>query len=90
MKKLLRKTIRKKKQKPVNNRRVIFPEARGRTVELVELFTDSDFPCVSIRFQDSTDLTVVIDPVLTFSASFSKWKDGNECVLKRWPLIRSE
>ena len=90
MKKLLRKKIRTKKPKPLNHRGVIFPEVRGRTVELVELFTDSDFPCVSIRFQDATDLTVVIDPALTFSASFSKWKDGNECVLKRWPLVRSE
>jgi len=88
----MKKPSRKKasRKNPIYNRRVVFPEAKGRTVELVELFTDPDFPCVSIRFDDSTDLTVVIDPVLTFSASFSKWKEGNERVLMRWPMIRSE
>ena len=44
----------------------------GRTVEKVELSTDSDFPCVSIRFQDNTDLTVIIDPWLTFQADYSR------------------
>jgi hypothetical protein len=86
------KESRKKapRKRPRNARRLVFPQAKGRTVEWVELSTDLDFPCVSIRFQDSTDLTVVIDPLLTFSASFSKWKEGNERVLMRWPMIRSE
>ena len=66
-----------------------FPEARGRTVEKVELSTDSDFPCISIRFQDNTDLTVVIDTALTFQADYSRWKAGNQKVLKRWPVFRS-
>ena len=75
---------------PRNVRRLTFPQAKGKTVELVELFTHRDFPSVSIRFDDSTDLTVVIDPVLTFSATFSRWKKGNDRVLKRWPAIRGE
>jgi hypothetical protein len=54
------------------------------------LSTDSDFPCVSIRFTDSTDLTVVIDPWLTFQVDYSKWKAGNQKVLKRWPVFRSD
>ncbi len=45
-------------------RLVEFPQARGRTVERVELNLDSDFHCISIRFQDETDLTFVIDPAL--------------------------
>ena len=59
-------------------------------MEKVELSADSDFPCVSIRFQDNTDLTVVIDPWLTFQADYSRWKDGNQKVLKRWPVFRSD
>jgi hypothetical protein len=50
---------------------------------------DSDFPCISIRFQDNTDLTVVIDPGLTFTDEYSRWKDGNQKVLKRWPAVHS-
>ena len=64
------------KERPVP-RLVEFPEARGRTVERVELNLDSDFHCISIRFQDETDLTFVIDPALTFRADYSKWKAGN-------------
>jgi len=68
---------------------VEFPQAKGRTVEKVELNLDSDFHCISIRFQDDTDLTFVIDPALTFRADYSEWKAGNQKVLKRWPAIRS-
>jgi hypothetical protein len=71
-------------------RLVNFPQARGRTVEKVELSLDSDFHCVSIRFKDNTDLTVVIDPALTFQATYSEWKAGNQRVLKRWPMVRSQ
>ena len=79
-----------KQPKARYSRLVEFPEARGRTVEKVELSTDSDFPCISIRFQDNTDLTVVIDPWLTFQADYSRFKDGNQTVLKRWPVFRSD
>jgi hypothetical protein len=71
-------------------RLVEFPQARGRTVEMVELSADSDFYCVSIRFKDDTDLTVVIDMGLTFRAEYSEWKAGNQNILKRWPVIRSQ
>ena len=79
-----------KQRKSRHSRLVEFPEARGRTVEKVELCTASDFPCISIRFQDNTDLTVVIDPWLTFQADYSKWTAGNQKVLKRWPVFRSD
>ena len=70
-------------------RLVKFPQVRGRTVEKVELSLDSDFHCISIRFKDNTDLTVVIDTTLTFRAEYSKWKAGNQSVLKRWATVRS-
>jgi hypothetical protein len=43
-----------------------------------------------IRFQDNTDLSVVIDPWLTFRADYSTWMAGNQKVLKRWPVFRSD
>ncbi|HEY4676427.1 MAG TPA: hypothetical protein VIJ01_04665 [Candidatus Angelobacter sp.] len=66
-----------------------FPQVKGRTVDMVELSLDSDFQCVSIRFKDKTDLTVVIDTALTFQAQYSEWKAGEQKVLKRWPAVRS-
>jgi hypothetical protein len=44
----------------------------------------------SIRFTDRTNLTVVIDPWLSFQADYSRWKAGNQRVLKRWPVFRSD
>jgi hypothetical protein len=79
-----------RQRKTSYSRVVQFPEVRGLTVEKVALSADSDFPCVSIRFTDSTDLTVVIDPWLTFQVDYSKWKAGNQKVLKRWPVFRSD
>jgi hypothetical protein len=79
-----------RQRKTSYSRVVQFPEVRGLTVEKVALSTDSDFPCVSIRFQDNTDLTVVIDPWLTFQVDYSRWKAGNQKVLKRWPVFRSD
>ncbi len=57
---------------------------------MVELNLDSDFNCINIRFQDETDLTFIIGAALTFRADYSKWKAGNQKVLKRWPVLRSE
>lgn len=80
--------LKPKKSPP--DRMVVFPQAKGRVVELVELIADGDYNCVSIRFQDKTDLTVVIDPALTFKAEFSDWKTHEQRVLKRWRTVRSE
>ena len=77
------------RRKDPYTRLVKFPQTRGRTVEMVELSLDSEFQCISIRFKDNTDLTVVIDTALTFRAEYSKWKAGNQTVLKRWPAVRN-
>ena len=84
-----KRRLTRKQMKPPYDRWVEFPQAKGRTVEMVELIVDADYHCVSIRFEDKTDLSVVIDPCLTFNASFSDWKTGDERVLKRWPALRS-
>lgn len=90
-KKAPRKAHRVQKQPRTRRSRLVeFPEARGRMVDRVGLSADSDFPCISIRFTDSTDLTFVIDPALIFQADFSRWKDGNQKMLKRWPVFRSD
>lgn len=84
-----KKPAQKARRDAPDARLVKFPQAKGRTVERVELSLDSDFQCVSIRFKDNTDLTVVIDTALTFRAEYSEWKGGNQKVVKRWPVIRS-
>jgi hypothetical protein len=80
-----------KKRRPINKRSntsIAFPEMKGRTVEQIEVWLSSDYPCVSIRFQDKTDFTVQIDTRLILNAVHSDWKTGNQRVLKRWPALR--
>jgi len=88
MPKQSRKKPSAKTRRDATARLVKFPQVRGRTVEKVELSLDSDFRCVSIRFKDKTDLTVVIDAGLSFQAQYSEWKAGNQKVLKRWPVAQ--
>lgn len=79
------------RKRPTRKARLIeFPQARGKTVETVELNLDSDFSCISIRFEDNTDLTVVVNPWLTFRADYHTWADGEQKVLKRWHVLRSD
>lgn len=66
---------------------VQYTEMKGRTVERIEVYLSSDYPCVSVRFEDKTDFTVEIDARLVFTAQHSDWKTGNMRVLKRWPAI---
>lgn len=68
-----------------------FDEARGKTVEFVEVDMNFDFPCVEIGFQDKTALHFVLG-IAGFIAEpeYSVWKDGNQRVLKQWPEIRSD
>jgi hypothetical protein len=55
-----------KSRKPRYAHRQEFPEAKGRVVEMIELIADGECHCVSVRFEDSTDLTVMVEPALTF------------------------
>ena len=78
-----------KSRKPAYERAITFPQARGRTVETVEVIAESDHHSVTIRFQDNTDLELMIDPALAFRAVLYDWKSGSQRELKRWPAIHS-
>jgi hypothetical protein len=55
----------------------------------VYVTTESDLNCVTLCFDDNTELVVDVEPCLSFKASYSAWKTGNERVIKRWPRVRS-
>lgn len=68
-----------------------FPAMTGKAVEFVEVFNDTDFHSISIRFSDKTELAFIIDPEpgFTIEQCYSGWKTGDERILRRWPTIRS-
>jgi hypothetical protein len=65
-----------------------FPDVRGKVVADVYLTMKSGLNCVTLCFDDNTELVVDIEPRLSFTAGYSDWKTGNQRVIKRWPLIR--
>jgi hypothetical protein len=67
-----------------------FEEAKGKLVDLVEVFTAGESHSIEVRFQDKTALHFVIDPGFTLETEYADWKTGNWRPIKRWPLIHSE
>ncbi len=66
-----------------------FTEARGKTVDFVEFYTDSGFHCVEIGFDDRTALNFTIEPFFTVEPGYSNWKTGDQRILRRWAPIQS-
>jgi hypothetical protein len=62
---------------------------RGKVVADVYLTTESDLNCVTLCFDDNTELVVDIEPCLSFTADYSDWKTGDQRVIKRWKRVRS-
>lgn len=65
-------------------------EFKGKVVELVQIFTSSDYNSISVRFQDKTSLDFIIDTCFTVDTDYTDWKTGNMRRIKRWPIIHSE
>jgi hypothetical protein len=86
------KTSRKNPKSPARRSRrsrrpLRFNLARGKTVEFIEMFTDADFPCVEIAFADKTALHFLMETRLAMEPTYSKWKAGNQRVLRKWPSV---
>jgi hypothetical protein len=80
-----------KKKESAGAKTVEFADFGGRRVEKVELCCSSEYHSITIRFDDNTDLCFVIDArfTFTFKADYLAWKEGNQRLLKSWPMVRS-
>ena len=67
-----------------------FEEVKGKSVDLVEVFTAGGYHAIDVRFQDKTALHFAIEPGFILETEYADWKTGNWRPIKRWPLIRSE
>jgi hypothetical protein len=71
-------------------RRVLkFPQARGKTIERVELDVSSDYYIIDIRFQDKTTLSFELEPCVSVFPEISNWKTGEYKPIKRWRPVHS-
>ena len=67
-----------------------FPEVKGRIIESVELSSAADYYEITLRFEDKTALTFIIEPcVITFPV-LADWTGGEEKTLKKYKAVRSK
>jgi hypothetical protein len=66
-----------------------FPQARGKTLDMVEFYTCPGHHIISVRFQDKTSLDFILEPNFVVEPLYSDWKTGNERQVRKWPMIRS-
>jgi hypothetical protein len=87
-----RKKPRRKKT-PVatipSNPPVEFPEVKGKTVEALKLYLESDEASIALSFADKTYLQFDLEPGLTVRTDYSDWKTHNWRGIKRWPPFRT-
>jgi hypothetical protein len=67
-----------------------YPQARGKTIELVELAVSSDYFTLEIRFQDKTSLAFYFESRLLASPEFVNWETGEYKPVKRWRPVHSK
>ncbi|MBZ5525662.1 MAG: hypothetical protein LAP21_25860 [Acidobacteriia bacterium] len=86
------KTTQKKPRKPIGlpGRVMAFPQVRGKTLEAVEFYTNTEHHSIALRFRDKTELYLDIEPGFTLLADYTDWKTGNSRPIKRWPVVRSQ
>ena len=68
---------------------VEFPHMQGRMVRKIEFSTRRDYHAVTIFFEDNTLLNISLEQQILLRGRFSEVKDGNEHVVKEWPIITS-
>jgi hypothetical protein len=76
-------------KKPGDRRVISFPQAKNKTLTVVEFSTAPAEHNITLMFNDQTALTFEICPEPRFSlaADYSNWKTGNERFIKRWRHI---
>jgi hypothetical protein len=84
------KTSSKKKLRITSdNRRVKFPQVKGKKLEEVGFSTGIEDHSITLVFHDKTELRFDIEPGFTVFADYSDWKTGDARVIRRWPGVRS-
>jgi len=80
-----------REQARASSKRVMhFPQVRGKVVEDVEFSFDPEYNTLHLRFQDNSSLSLEFATGFAIEAYFSRWKDGNERVLRYWPRVHCE
>jgi hypothetical protein len=82
---------RVRKSASYGKRVVAFPQVRGKTIRLIEFYSDECDHNITLTFNDRTKLSFDIYPEPRFSimADYSDWTTGNWRPIKRWQRLPS-
>ena len=83
------KATRSRSRKKAYRRVLAFPQARGKTVERVEVDVTPEYFLIDMRFEDKTALTFDLEPYVMVYPEFANWGTGEYKPLKRWPPVHS-
>jgi hypothetical protein len=88
----MKKTRKPRRKKPPvitipSTRMVEFPEVKGKTIEAIKLFLETDDTSLSLVFADKTHLSFDLEPGLTVRTDLSDWKTRNYRGIKTWPPL---
>jgi hypothetical protein len=70
--------------------RVQFPEVKGKTLEFVELWLESDDNHIELGFTDKTALHLDLETAFRVRAGYADWKTHDWRGIKRWPPFHSQ
>ena len=62
---------------------------RGKLVDNVEIFSDSEYYAIAIRFQDKTALAFTLETAVFTFPVLSDWTSGDEEILQKYKAVRS-
>lgn len=82
-------SVRKKQSANWLRKVLRFPQAKGKTVEAVEFSTELGYHCISVNFTDKTCLNFEVEARFTVETDFSKWKTGNQRIIRRWRPVQN-
>lgn len=86
------KANRKRNRKKDDSfRRVMkFPQARGKTIEFIQLSVSTEEYIIDIRFKDKTSLTFDLEPCLSVIPEICDWRGTEYNPVRRWRPVHSK
>ena len=66
-----------------------FPEAKGKTIESIQVYVTADHYSANVNFTDNTALILSMEPSINMFPYLGDWTTGECKVLKEWEPVKS-
>ncbi|HEV3317638.1 MAG TPA: hypothetical protein VG488_11735 [Candidatus Angelobacter sp.] len=66
-----------------------FPEAKGKTIESIQVYVAADHFSANVNFTDRTAIVLSMEPSINMFPYYGDWTTGERKILKEWQPIKS-